>query len=466
MSLELSLDLRPSHFLHMTPELQQAILFLQLNSQELLEKIQEIAERNPLLDADIPHPEEVKLNKQELDESQMQGIEKQLSADYSPVKNSTLLDKDYDALLENYSTEENLHEHLHWQLTFEHLSEKEILIAEIIIDAIDEDGYLRQSIDDIQETVRLNSFEVDQKEIESVLNLIHHFEPLGVGARDLRECLLIQLYELPKETPDLDIAITLVKDYFYELSKHHYNQLQKDLHLSYEQLQHALHIIQTLNPEPGKAYLPTKVDYQIPDLLIEKDEHGWKAILNSAVMPKLSIHEQYRDWLKNNMEKNADFLHKNLQEAQWVIKSVERRHESLTSVAQYIVDKQTEFLEKGLKYLKPMILHEIADALHIHDSTVSRLTTNKFIDTPQGLFELKYFFSSHVKKTTSNQEVSSKAIKALLKEWIMHEDAHKPLSDGALTKKLMEMGISIARRTVAKYRESMHIPTCDQRKKL
>ncbi len=361
---------------------------------------------------------------------------------------------------------ETLKDHLLWQLGLTRMSELDQVIATAIIDSIDEGGYLGATLEDIHKSLSTPELEIDLAEIAAVLHQVQNFDPVGVAARDPRECLLIQLRQRPDNTPWLQAAVTLVEDHLDLLGQRDYAQLMRLLKLEKEELQRVIELIKTLSPRPGDALQSNPPEYVIPDVIVRKVKGTWRVELNPDAFPKVRVNSQYASLIRradNSADNNC--LKTHLQEARWLIKSLKSRSETLLKVATCIVKRQQAFFEYGEEAMKPMVLHDIAEEVEMHESTISRVTTQKFMHTPRGLYELKYFFSSHV-HTESGAECSSTAIRALLKKLIAAENSQKPLSDSKLAAILSEQGIKVARRTVAKYRESMAIPSSSERKSL
>ncbi len=497
-----SLQLKVSQQLTMTPQLQQAIKLLQLSTLDLQQEIQSQLDSNPLLelsedddsgnastedrndaadDSATPAPSE-DFSKPEPEAQTDSGNEEwnetipdELPVDsqwddiYSaPVSRTTSTgsasDDDFDMESRNAGTE-SLQDHLQWQLNLSRCSETDQLIAMAIIDGIAPNGRLTLSIDDI-----LASFEdypdIEAEEVLAVLHRIQQFDPPGVAARDLQECLDIQLRQLPTDTPWLAQARDVVGQHMELLGSRDYNQLMRRTRLKEEQLKQVLTLIQTLNPSPGELVSPLSTEYIIPDVFVRKAEGRWLVELNPDIAPKLRINTHYAS-LARQCESSSDnaYIRDNLQEARWFLKSLQSRNETLMKVASKIVEYQRGFLEYGDEAMKPLILHDIAEAVEMHESTISRVTTQKYMHTPRGIYELKYFFSSHV-STDSGGECSSTAIRALIKKLVAEENPRKPLSDSKITALLAEQGIQVARRTIAKYRESLAIPPSNERKRL
>jgi RNA polymerase sigma-54 factor len=347
-------------------------------------------------------------------------------------------------------------------------SEIDAAIAEVIIDEINDDGFLQTTVEEITASFAEldDDIEVEADEVEAVLKQIQNFDPAGVGARNLRESISIQLHRLENDVDLREYAITLVDNYFDLLANREYPQLMRKLKISEEDLKDVIQLIQSMNPRPGGQENVNSAEYIIPDVTVKKVNNTWKVELNSDAAPKLRINATYANMIKDvkNSEDNSS-MKNHLQEARWFIKSLLSRNETLLKVAHCIVERQKEFLEHGEEAMKALVLHDIAEAVDMHESTISRVTTKKYMHTPRGIFELKYFFSSHV-STASGGECSATAIRALIKKLIAAEMPKKPLSDNKIAIILEEQGINVARRTVAKYRESLSIPPSNERKRL
>ncbi|MDY6991988.1 MAG: RNA polymerase factor sigma-54 [Pseudomonadota bacterium] len=496
-----SLQLRLGQQITMTPQLQQAIRLLQLSTLDLQAEIQQALESNIMLevadneyeadsDSEIDNDFKEEFNattnnevEEEilttLNDSTEVALDKDLIPDdldidsgWDDVYESGLPQHDYPNpetngkdLMNQSSVPATLYDHLLWQLDLTPFTELDYAIAMAIIDAIDSDGYLRSSLEDIAQSLG-SEIVVERSEIEAVLHRIQHFDPVGVGARNLSECLLLQLEELPSQTPWLEAARLLVKDHLEVLGTHDYVQLTKRMKLNREQLREVINLIQTLNPRPGAQLESSQTTYVMPDVFVKKVKGQWKVELNTEISPKLRINAHYANLISRaDSSVDTHSLKNHLQEARWFIKSLKSRHETLLKVANCIVRRQSGFLDYGEEAMKPLVLHDIAAELEMHESTISRVTTQKYLHTPRGIFELKYFFSSHV-GTSNGGECSSTAIRALIKKLIAVENAAKPLSDSKIAKLLSDRGINVARRTVAKYREAMVIPPSNERKRL
>ncbi|EIZ9845270.1 RNA polymerase factor sigma-54 [Escherichia coli] len=472
------LQLRLSQQLAMTPQLQQAIRLLQLSTLELQQELQQALESNPLLEQIDTH--------EEIDTRETQDSETLDTADALEQKEmpeELPLDASWDTIytagtpsgtsgdyiddeLPVYQgeTTQTLQDYLMWQVELTPFSDTDRAIATSIVDAVDDTGYLTVPLEDILES--MGDEEIDINEVEAVLKRIQRFDPVGVAAKDLRDCLLIQLSQFDKTTPWLEEARLIISDHLDLLANHDFRTLMRVTRLKEDVLKEAVNLIQSLDPRPGQSIQTGEPEYVIPDVLVRKHNGHWTVELNSDSIPRLQINQHYAS-MCNNARNDGDsqFIRSNLQDAKWLIKSLESRNDTLLRVSRCIVEQQQAFFEQGEEYMKPMVLADIAQAVEMHESTISRVTTQKYLHSPRGIFELKYFFSSHV-NTEGGGEASSTAIRALVKKLIAAENPAKPLSDSKLTSLLSEQGIMVARRTVAKYRESLSIPPSNQRKQL
>ncbi|TXU84571.1 RNA polymerase factor sigma-54 [Escherichia coli] len=472
------LQLRLSQQLAMTPQLQQAIRLLQLSTLELQQELQQALESNPLLEQIDTH--------EEIDTRETQDSETLDTADALEQKEmpeELPLDASWDTIytagtpsgtsgdyiddeLPVYQgeTTQTLQDYLMWQVELTPFSDTDRAIATSIVDAVDDTGYLTVPLEDILES--MGDEEIDIDEVEAVLKRIQRFDPVGVAAKDLRDCLLIQLSQFDKTTPWLEEARLIISGHLDLLANHDFRTLMRVTRLKEDVLKEAVNLIQSLDPRPGQSIQTGEPEYVIPDVLVRKHNGHWTVELNSDSIPRLQINQHYAS-MCNNARNDGDsqFIRSNLQDAKWLIKSLESRNDTLLRVSRCIVEQQQAFFEQGEEYMKPMVLADIAQAVEMHESTISRVTTQKYLHSPRGIFELKYFFSSHV-NTEGGGEASSTAIRALVKKLIAAENPAKPLSDSKLTSLLSEQGIMVARRTVAKYRESLSIPPSNQRKQL
>ncbi|MCH8501248.1 MAG: RNA polymerase factor sigma-54 [Aliidiomarina sp.] len=445
------LQLKFSQNLTMTPQLQQAIRLLQLSSLELQQEVQEALEANPLLE--LPEPER---------EDDNSNWDSRISAGAGSSAGSPN-EEDY---IYQGETTESLQDYLRWQMRLSHFTKTDEFIAEAIIDAIDESGYLQQSIEELHQSLQLQDADITVAEVAVTLKRIQHFDPVGVGARTVGECLLIQLNQLPNDTPALSSAKLIVNKHLELLGKRDYRTLAKRTRLPESKLKEVLTLLQGLNPRPGEGFSGNESDYVIPDVLVRKQNGRWLVELNPDSAPKLRINSAYADLPQSQCSQaDSQYIRQHLQDARWLIKSIESRNETLLKVAHCIVQRQQAFFEHGPEAMKPMILSDVADSIEMHESTISRVTTQKFMHSPRGVFELKYFFSSHV-SSESGDDFSSTAIRAHLRKLVAAENPAKPLSDNKLAALLAEQGIQVARRTIAKYRESLNIPPSSQRKTL
>lgn len=375
----------------------------------------------------------------------------------------------------NYDNEDNdfesrraatdsLYDHLMWQLNLTPMSDRDRVLAMAIIDAVEPSGMLSITVEEIFEGMRGDFEELELDEVEAVQHRLQQFDPCGVCSQNLSECLLVQLQQLDPKTPFLDSAKLIAKQYLPILGSRDYRQLMRRTKLKEAELSIAVALIQSLNPRPGDMIANGDTEYVIPDVFVEKRDGRWIVELNPDIAPRLRINSDYASMVKRaDSSTDNTFLKDNLQEARWFLKSLQSRNETLLKVASCIVEKQRGFLDYGPEAMKPLVLHDIAEIVEMHESTISRVTTQKYMHTPQGIFELKYFFSSHV-STDSGGECSSTAIRAIIKKLVNAENPKKPLSDSKITDLLAEQGIQVARRTIAKYRESLNIPPSNERK--
>jgi RNA polymerase sigma-54 factor len=459
-----SLQLSIGQNLTLTPQLQQAIRLLQLSTLDLQQEIQLIIESNPMLEAISPEEKEDSRNECEL-HSDDQFIDFRWSELYQNSAKDSFDDIEYN--FDNlYCSTTNLQDHLKWQLNLSPMSDVDRVIATTIIDAINNDGFLSVSIAELHASLTSQEHPLDLEEIEAVRHRLQLFDPIGCGCLNLAETLLVQLEQLPLDTTYLALTKKVINEDIDLLGQHNYKQLMKNHQVGEEVVGGLLRIIQGLNPKPGNLIYQDITEYIIPDLTVKKVHHEWTVFLNHSVLPRLRINNKYASLIQR-ADNSADnqFLKNNLQEARWFLKSIQSRQETLLKVALCIMEYQKGFLEFGEEAMKPLILSDVASKLGMHESTVSRVTTQKFIHTPRGVFELKYFFSSHI-NTNVGDECSSTAIRAVIKKLIAAENRKKPLSDNKIALLLKEQGIQVARRTIAKYREVMGIAPSNERKQI
>ncbi len=509
-----SLQLKLGQQLTMTPQLQQAIRLLQLSTLDLQTEIQEALESNPMLDVSEEGDDgDHDLNKSDNNTQQQdpgterdsqatnEQSEARMEADSSPslddnsepewnndIPTDLAVDTSWDDIYQSgpsgtglsrpdnedtdfesrRGTSESLQDYLTWQLNLTPMSDLDRAIAESIIDAVEPSGMLGQTVEDIHQGIVRDfpDIEVDTDEIVAVLRRVQQFDPPGVASRDVAECLRSQLLQAPVASPAYNVALNLVENHLALLGARDYKQLMRKMKIKESELQDAIRLIQGLNPRPGETIGEDTTEYVVPDVFVKKEKDRWTVNLNPEIAPKLRINSNYASLVKRaDSSSDNTFLRDNLQEARWFIKSLQSRNETLLKVATCIVERQQGFLELGPEAMKPMVLHDVAEMVGMHESTISRVTTQKYMHTPQGIFELKYFFSSHV-STESGGECSSTAIRAIIKKLIAAENTRKPLSDSKITTILEEQGIQVARRTIAKYRESLGIAPSNERKRL
>ena len=513
--------------LRMTPQLQQAIRLLQLSTLELEMEIQEALDSNFMLEEvdqesadsddkdsastddvvdkivdevvevepDVPEPgviddvsissdtEEFEILNPELDGETVPDVSEQVSSetlsDELPVDTTwdDVIDENFqnstpgsDFSDENYIETRNadsvtIQSHLMEQINLLNLTDTDEYIALSLIDGLDENGILQIDIQDIVDSSP-EEWDVELDEVEAVLHLIQHLDPLGIASRSLQECLAIQLRQMPSETPWRDVAIVVVEQHINLLAARDYTQLARKVRVKEGQLKEVISLVQSLNPRPGSTIAQSTMDYVEPDVMVSKQNGRWTVELNPKSAPRIRVNPEYSALIqRGDSSDDGTQLKNHLQEAKWFIKSLQQRNDTLLRVSTKIVEYQRGFLEYGEQAMKPLVLNDIAEAVDLHESTISRVTTQKYMLTPSGLFELKYFFSSHV-STNSGGEVSSTAIRALIKKLVSDENPQKPLSDSKIAKLLEAQNIKVARRTIAKYRELLLIPPSNERKEL
>ena len=457
----------------MTPQLQQAIRLLQLPVMELQTQILDALEQNIMLEADEP----VAAEGSEAPETP-ETSEREESADTAELGSETSPDTEWDDIQRTGPadsprsgdsnlefeqadrSEETLSDHLLWQLELENLDTRTTTIGQAIIDAINEDGYVRDELEEIRTTLAPDVL-ATVEEIETVLGIVQGFDPVGIAARSVSECVLLQLGQLDPSTPGLELARKLAEEHLDLVAEHQYAQIRRLLQSSEGEVDEALMLVRACHPRPGAAIYAPAAEYVVPDVFVRKLDGHWVVELNSALAPRLRVNSVYAGSLGRGGEYDA--LKVQLQEARWLIRSLEIRNETLLKVANTIVQRQTDFLEHGDEQMRPMVLRDVAETIEMHESTVSRVTTNKYMHTPRGVFEFRFFFSSHV--AGDDGEQSSTAVRAKIRKLISGENPAKPMSDNQIAKLLSEDGVQVARRTVAKYREAMNISSSSERKK-
>ncbi len=481
--MKLSVGLKVANSLSLTPQLQQAIRLLQLSSLELEQEIQIQLDSNPLLEK--IEEESLTESLSTLESKESDDLTTELNANHLPDdlpvdtewddvythQSTALATPEFEEREDNRQVQLSLKEHILEQVNLLHFSKIDQLIAYCIVDALDDKGFLDAEIEEIILAAQqlLNEMdieeEIEEDEVLVVLKHIQRLDPLGIGSRNLAECLKVQLEFLPKDVEYLIEAKSLLQHYEL-LIANDLNKLLKQTGLTRDQLKFAIDLLKTLKPYPGMDFDKQESDYQIPDVVVSKKDLHWQVQLNPDVLPKLRINSFYSSMIRRaDQSEDNLYLRNQMLEAKNFIKSIDERHKTLLKVASCIVEHQKAFLEIGPEAMKPLVLRDVAEEVELHESTVSRVTTNKYMLTPRGLFELKYFFSSHV-GTTAGGEASSTAIRAMIKKLVANENPRKPLSDNVIATLLKDEGIEVARRTVAKYRESLHIPSSSERKVL
>jgi RNA polymerase sigma-54 factor len=473
-----SLQLRIGQSLTMTPQLQQAIKLLQMSTLDLQQEIQQALESNMMLEVDEEESQSLDFREKKLDnsdqvtsEGSQTDLPDELPVEFSwdDVYESSLPAGDEGGDSAEFETfrgnAETVRAHLLWQLELIPVSERDYAIAVAIIDAVNDDGYVASELTDILQGLQEQLDGLEMDEVQAVLHMVQNFDPVGVAALDLADCLRLQLQQLPDTTPYKADAIDFVCRHLDLLASCDQARLMKRVGFSEEQMKGVLALIRTLDPKPAARLQDADVEYVVPDVFVGKVKDQWVVTLNPDIAPKLRINPFYSGMIKRADSSSDNVSMKNhLQEARWFIKSLHSRNDTLLRVAKSIVEKQGDFFEHGAIAMKPMVLRDIAEELELHESTISRVTTQKYMHTPRGVIEFKYFFSSHV-STDGGGECSATAIRALIKELVGSENPAKPLSDSKISDLLNEKGINVARRTIAKYREAMSIPSTSQRKR-
>jgi RNA polymerase sigma-54 factor len=474
-----TLQLKLSQHLTLTPQLQQSIRLLQLSTMELNQELEKFLAENPLLEredqvVDTPvqrvNGEQAAPVEAPVEEARVEAA----PSESSPADLDWLADAgssggtrddgeegDFPQLAADSPT---LREHLLAQLSLTNLEARDRNLVTVLVEALDEDGYLTQPLEELVELLPAE-LGIELDDLQIALKHLQNLDPTGVGARSCAECLELQLVTLVAETPGRGLALSIVRSHLSLLATRDFARLRRTLQCSEDDLRESQHLIQSLNPRPGSAFTPIETRYVVPDVVVKKVKGVWVASLNPEAVPKLRINRMYAEILQSNRSNSGGQLSQQLQEARWLIKNVQQRFETILRVSQAIVDRQRHFFEHGEVAMRPLVLREIAETLSLHESTVSRVTTQKFMFTPRGIFELKYFFGSHV-STDTGGACSATAIRALIKQLVAAEDGRKPLSDHRISDILAQQGIQVARRTVAKYREAMHIQPANLRKSI
>ncbi|MDX8386555.1 MAG: RNA polymerase factor sigma-54 [Gallionella sp.] len=478
-----SLQLRVSQQLTLTPQLQQAIRLLQLSTLDMHQEVARMLEENPMLESsddtvtsespsDQPDPGTASTPDSN-DTTKEQTVSEDKGADdfgNEPTDWNTgtgatrSTDDEDDYYPEQAAEEATLREHLHSQLTISMLDEGDRKIIGLLIDALDDNGYLAQDLEELSELLP-EELEISLDDLETALVQLQHLDQPGLAARNLGECLALQLKALPEDTPQRDLAIRLVCHHLDLVAAHDFSKIKRLLRCSDDELRTAQQLIVSMNPKPGSDFNHSVADYVIPDVIVEKIKDKWNVRLNIEAMPKLRVNQIYANILQQRGDNNTSQLSSQLQEAKWLIKNLQQRFDTILRVSQAIVDRQPKFFEHGEIAMRPLVLREIAEELELHESTVSRSTTQKFMLTPRGIYEFKHFFGSGL-STESGGTCSSTAIRELIKQLVSEEDQRKPLTDSRMSEILAQQGIVVARRTIAKYRDALRILPVNLRKSL
>lgn len=460
-----ALQIRLGQQLTLTPQLQQAIRLLALSTLELRDEVQQALESNPMLERE-EYSENEENGEDSTDEIAADDELPEWDDAYVTRPSQPGLSPDLANRQPEGDTRETegLREHLHWQLRLTPMSERDRIIAEALVDAVDDSGYLCESLETVQQIIT-PQLEADMDEIEAVLHRLQRFDPVGVAARDLRECLLVQMSEFHDDVPGLENAKRLVAGHLDALARGEKDRILRDLNLTEAQFAEAAALIRSLEPRPGAGIARPGTEYVVPDVYVLRRNGEWMVSLNPQAVPRLRLNDYYTRLISSMDADNAAYLKGQLQEARWFLKSIRTRNDTLLAVAKAIVSAQEDFLEHGAEAMKPMVLRDIAEAVDMHESTISRVTTRKYMYTPRGVFEFKYFFSSHV-GTADGGECSATAIRAMIRRLVDEEPPGRPLSDSKITKILQDRGIDVARRTVAKYREALKIPSSTERRRM
>ncbi|MGB6450773.1 MAG: RNA polymerase factor sigma-54 [Steroidobacteraceae bacterium] len=477
--LKPSLQLKLGQQLTMTPQLQQAIRLLQMPALELQAHIRELLESNvmlePVEEADTetdtrPTLDGIESRSPEAEpaapaaDTQVEVIDEHWGDQSAgPSEGGSSWNSDDDDRQQEFAdaSGETLQEHLLWQLGLARLDPRSLAIASAIVDSINDDGYLTEPLAEIANTLR-PEIEVDDTVVEQVLQRVQQLDPPGVAARSVSECIELQLRQLEPDTPGLSVAIEIARHHLERVAERELSLLRRELRTTDEELASALLLVRSCHPRPGAMVSSGSADYVVPDVFVRRTDHGWSVEINSATLPRVRLNHSYASLIGRNSTHAS--MRAQLQEARWLLKSLEIRNDTLVKVARSIVARQAEFLEHGEEHMRPMILKDIAEAVEMHESTISRVTSGKYMHTPRGVFELRYFFSSQV-EGTDGSGTSSTAIRAKIKKLVKEEDAADPLSDGRIAELLSGEGIPVARRTVAKYRESLGIAPSNERRR-
>ncbi len=475
-----ALQLRLSQQLTLTPQLQQAIRLLQLSTLDMHQEVARMLEENPMLEVEdestareyplessSPTTTSSEESSQDHSDNDDRGADDfgNEPADWNTGGGMARGEDDEDeAFPEQAAEQASLRAHLHSQLSISSIEGKDRKVVGLLIDALDENGYLAQNLEELAELLP-DELEITLDDLETALVQLQHLDQPGLGARNLGECLELQLKALPEDTPNRELAIRLVSHHLDLLAAHDFTKIKKLLRCSDDELRSAQQLIVCLNPKPGAEFGHSIADYVVPDVIVEKHKNKWRVKLNAEALPKLRVNKIYANILQQRGENTSSQLATQLQEAKWLIKNLQQRFDTILRVAEAIVERQSDFFEHGEISMRPLVLREIADALELHESTISRSTTQKYMLTPRGIYEFKHFFCSSL-ATNSGGTCSSTAIRELIKKLVSEEDIRKPLTDSRMSEILAQQGIVVARRTIAKYREALHILPVNLRKSL
>ena len=472
--LKPSLQLKLGQQLTMTPQLQQAIRLLQLPALELQAHIRELLETNvmlePMEEAEGTGTFEAIVTAQEqpkaperTPETTVEVLDEGWAEHSAGPAEAPWSGGDDDERQQEYADEsgQSLQDHLLWQLELASLAPRELAIARAIVDAISDDGYVTESLQEIAQTLK-PEIETSAEEIGQVLAIVQALDPPGVGARSVGECIELQLRQLDPATPGYATALQIARHHLELVAERELSLLRRELRASEEEIAAALALVRSCHPRPGATVSAGSAEYVVPDVFVRRTEHGWGVELNPATLPRVRLNQSYASLIGRNASHAT--MRAQLQEARWLLKSLEIRHETLMKVARSIIERQTAFLEHGEEHMRPMILKDIAEAVAMHESTISRVTSGKYMHTPRGVFELRYFFSSQI-EGADGSGTSSTAIRAKIRKLVKDEDPEAPLSDGRIAELLSSEGIPVARRTVAKYREAMGIAASNERRR-
>ncbi|MGC2165369.1 MAG: RNA polymerase factor sigma-54 [Gallionella sp.] len=473
-----ALQLRMSQQLTLTPQLQQAIRLLQLSTLDMHQEVARMLEENPMLEeaeefTTVDYPVEVKSTESssgdegepaEINGHDFDGFDNEPTEWNNTSGTSQSQDDEDESYPEQAAEKASLRAHLHTQLTTSCMDDRDRKVVGLLIDALDENGYMVQNLEELAGLLPAE-LEISLDDLETALVQLQHLDLPGIGARNLGECLSLQLRALPEDTPHRALALNLVDHHLEILAAHDFTKIKKLLRCSDDELRAAQQLIVCLNPKPGAEFSQNTADYVVPDVVVEKYKNKWRARLNTEAMPKLRVNQIYANILQQRGENSSSQLSTQLQEAKWLIKNLQQRFDTILRVAEAIVERQNNFFEHGEIGMRPLVLREIADTLELHESTISRSTTQKFMLTPRGIFEFKHFFCSGL-STENGGTCSSTAIRELIKQLVSEEDTRKPLTDSRMSEILAQQGIVIARRTIAKYREALHILPVNLRKSI